>query len=74
MAVRDKVEKQGQEVSPTKQQDLTPHPHIDPKKTRRKIVLNLLQHTNVVTQNCSPAPSQSDAVIIGLETQTNPFS
>jgi hypothetical protein len=32
------------------------------------------QHTKVVTQNCSPAPSQSEAVIIGLETQTNPFS
>jgi len=31
-------------------------------------------HTRVVTQNCSPAPSQSEAVIIGLETQTNPFS
>lgn len=32
------------------------------------------QHTNVVTQNCSPAPSQSEAVIMGLEIQTNPFS
>lgn len=30
--------------------------------------------TKVVTQNCSPAPSQSEAVIMGLETQTNPFS
>ena len=31
-------------------------------------------HTKVVTQNCSPAPSQSEAVTIGLETQTNPCS
>jgi len=31
-------------------------------------------NTKVVTQNCSPAPSQSEAVIIGLETHTNPFS
>ena len=33
-----------------------------------------IEHTKVVTQNCSPAPSQSEAVIIGLEIQTNPFS
>lgn len=31
-------------------------------------------HTKVVTQNCSPAPSQSEAVIIGLDIQTNPLS
>lgn len=34
----------------------------------------LVVRTKVVTQNCSPAPSQSEAVIIGLETHTNPFS
>jgi len=31
-------------------------------------------NTKVVTQNCSPAPSQSEAVMIGLEIHTNPFS
>lgn len=30
--------------------------------------------TRVVTQNCSPAPSQSDAVMMGLATHTKPCS
>lgn len=30
--------------------------------------------TSVVTQNCSPAPSQSEAVMMGLATHTKPCS
>lgn len=47
--------------------------------TKTRMQLTRIKHrgdgyTKVVTQNCSPAPSQSDAVIIGVEIQINPFS
>lgn len=44
------------------------------KPVQKVILFQATEHTNVVTQNCSPAPSQSEAVIIGLEIQIKPFS
>lgn len=64
-------------------------PHQQPWHKKHKTDKQALQHkhvksriqrsksrgsTRVVTQNCSPAPSQSDAVIMGLATHTKPWS